>query len=498
MASITPATHWPTSPISPIRSGIATDWRWVLHELGGHGILYDHVGGANFGFAHSAGDSFAMILNDYLSAWHNGAAIDRFLIAPFTPVIVRRSDRTVAAGWGWDGPNDDNGYSSEQILSTTLFRVYRSIGGDSTDVSRREFAARCMSYLILRAVGTLTPMSNPNTPALFLAALLAADAGDWTSEGVFGGAYGKVLTWSFEQQNLNGGALPSVDVYIDDGRAGGYAYLPKYWETATVWNRLNPDGLTGHQEPAGATNYAYVKIKNRGTSVANDVIVRGFHCKPSAGLLWPNDLQPMSTPQLAAGTLQPNNAEEKTIGPFSWTPTTNASGHDSMLMIVSATGDPSNINNFTAGEAVEDWRLVPNDNNIALRNVVLVRLSLVIADSGNIGNVCVGSFKDLVLYLSNSGFNPVTVSNVTSSSGEFLVPSVLSYPLTIAPGTALEVPIRFQPASVGAKSATISVFSNDPSWAENRGRVRNGAGAAAGSRHCRRRQLREDVHRLDH
>ena len=63
-----------TNPI-----GFATDWRWVLHELGGHGILYDHVGSANFGFSHSAGDSFAMILNDYLSEWHNGAAINRFL-----------------------------------------------------------------------------------------------------------------------------------------------------------------------------------------------------------------------------------------------------------------------------------------------------------------------------------------------------------------------------------------------------------------------------------
>jgi Abnormal spindle-like microcephaly-assoc'd, ASPM-SPD-2-Hydin/Fungal fucose-specific lectin len=442
--------------------GIATDWRVVLHELGGHGILYDHVNSANFGFSHSAGDSFAMILNDYSSAWHTGAAIDRFLLTPFVPAIARRSDRTVAAGWGWGGANDDGGYSSEQILSTTMFRVYRSIGGDSSDVSRREFAARYMAYLMLRAVGTLTPMSNPSTPALFLTALLTADAGNWTSEGVFGGAYGKVLVWSFEEQNLNGGAVPAVDVYIDDGRAGEYEYLPVHWETPTVWNRLNPDGIAGHQEPAGTTNYAYVKVKNRGTSIANDVIVRGYHCKPSAGLSWPGDIQPMTTAQLAAGTLQPNNAEEKTIGPFAWTPATNASGNDSMLMVVSAAGDPSNIDNFTAGEAIEDWRLVPNDNNIALRNVVLVRLALVIADSGDVGNVCVGSFKDIVLYLSNSGFNTITITGITSSSGEFLVPSVLSYPLVIEPGNVLEAPIRFQPSSFGSKSSTISVLSNDP------------------------------------
>ena len=443
-----------TNPI-----GIANDWRVVLHELGGHGIIYDHCGATpNFGFSHSAGDSFAVILNDPTTQ-----APDRFQSFPWVNVINRRHDRTVAAGWGWGGPNDDRGYSSEQILSTTMFRVYQSIGGDSTSLSRREFAARCMAYLMLRAVGTLTPMSNPSTPDLFLAALLTADAGNWASEGVFGGAYGKVFNWSFEKQNLNNGALPIVDVYIDDGRAGEYAYLPDFSATATIWNRRSPGG-TAHEEPAlGATNYAYVKIKNRGTSAANNVNVKGYHCKPLAGMLWPNDLQPMTTPELPAGTLQPNNTEEKTIGPFEWIPIKNAMGEDGMLMIVSATEDRSNADNFTTGEVVEDWRLVPNDNNIALRKVKFPpRLATVIADAGDFGNVCPGSFKDMVLCLSNSGYSVLTVSNFTSTSGEFLVPSVLSYPLTIEAGTSMLVPIRFQPVSLGAKSATITVMSDDP------------------------------------
>jgi hypothetical protein len=279
---------------------------------------------------------------------------------------------TAAIGnWAWGGTADLGGYLSEQILSSTMFRAYRSIGGDSTSVIRREIAARCMAYLMLRAVGTLTPMSNPASPAQFLAALLTADAANWMLEGRFGGAYGKVLTWSFEKQNLNGGAPPSVDVYIDDGRVGEYQYLPVHWATTTIWNRRMPDGGTTHQEPAlGAPNYAYVKIRNRGTSVANNIIVKGYHCRPSAGVLWPNDLQPMTTTQLPAGTLQANNTEEKTVGPFEWTPVTNTWGHDCMLMIVSATGDPSNVDNFTAGEYVEDWRLVPNDNNVGQRNVV--------------------------------------------------------------------------------------------------------------------------------
>ena len=357
-----------TNPI-----GIATDWRVVLHELGGHGILYDHVGSPNFGFAHSAGDSFAMILNDYLSEWHNGAPIDRFVLAPFVPAVARRSDRAVSAGWGWDGPNDDGGYRSEEILSTTLFRAYRSIGGDAASIAQRQFAARCMAYLILRAVGTLTPMSNPASPAGLLAALVTADAGDWTSERLAGGAYRKVLAWAFEKQNLNRGARPAVDVYVDDGRAGEYQFQPNHWSTTTVWNRRSPDGLQAHQEPAlGVVNYAYVKIKNRGTAVANNVVVRGYHSRPAAGVLWPNDLQPLTTAHIAVGTVAPNNGEEKIVGPFQWTPITNAYGHDCMFMVVSADGDPSNVDNFTAGEVVEDWRLVPNDNNIGQRNVVTV------------------------------------------------------------------------------------------------------------------------------
>src|SRR4029079_3941956 len=156
------------------------------------------------------------------------------------------------------------------------------------------FAARFMVYLILRAVGTLTPMSNPASPAVFLTALTTADAGDWTSEGYFGGAYGKVLKWAFEKQNLNAGVPPAVDVYIDDGRGGEYQFRPVHWANASIWNRRNPDGdmVQVHQEPAlTETNYGYVKRKNRGTSIANNVIVKGYHCKPSAGVRWPTDFQ---------------------------------------------------------------------------------------------------------------------------------------------------------------------------------------------------------------
>ena len=360
--------------------GIALDWRVHLHELGGHGILHDHVGGPNFGFSHSAGDSVAVILVDPESV-----APDRFLLAPFVPVIVRRHDRPVAS-WGWDGPNDVGGYSSEQVLSTTLFRAYRSIGGDATDVGRRRFAARYMVYLILRTVGTLTPATNPAHARAFANSMIATDALNWTSEGLFGGAYGKVVRWAFEKQGLRFdtpfpakgtvttvGPPPAVDVYIDDGRAGEYPYQPVHWNTTTIWNRKKADGGLTHQTPKlHKKNYAYVKIRNRGTQTANNVVVRGFHTKPAAGLLWPSDFEPFATASINVGTLGASNSEEKIVGPFEWQPNVNAYGHDCMLMIVSATSDPSNIDNFTAGEVIPEWRLVPNDNNIGQRNVNLI------------------------------------------------------------------------------------------------------------------------------
>jgi hypothetical protein len=65
--------------------------------------------------------------------------------------------------------------------------------------------------------------------------------------------------------------------------------------------------------------------------------------------------------------------------------------------------------------------------------------------------------------LTNAGPCPLTVTDITSSSTEFLVPNVLAYPFPIAPGTGIAVPIRFRPEHHGTNTATITVFSDDPS-----------------------------------
>jgi len=101
--------------------------------------------------------------------------------------------------------------------------------------------------------------------------------------------------------------------------------------------------------------------------------------------------------------------------------------------------------------------------NVSVRgNAPPPRLSLMIANSGNFGKVCLRSFADEMLILNNGGKCVLSVTGITSSSAEFLVPEVLSYPLTIAPGNFLPAPIRFAPTSFGFKAATITVLSDDP------------------------------------
>lgn len=352
--------------------GLANDWRIVLHELGGHGILYDHVNFANFGFAHSAGDSFAAVLSD-----PDSLAADRFATFPWIALISRRHDRAVGAGWAWGGSRDDQGYQSEEILCTSHFRIYRSLGGDSSNIDARRFAARVVCYLMLRGVGTLTPATNPANASGWVNALLAADAGDWTTAGLAGGAYGKVIRWAFEKQGLfqaagaptpvaKEGKPPAQDVYIDDGRHGEYQFQPVHWNNQNVWNRRYPDDGTLHEDPwLNRTNFAYCRVRNRGTQTATSVIVRAYHTDPGAGLTWPDDWVPMATTQLSVPDIP--SGGEVVVGPFSWTPT--VADHECLLMIASSSGDPSNVDAFGPGESIAEWRLVPHDNNIGQRNV---------------------------------------------------------------------------------------------------------------------------------
>jgi hypothetical protein len=91
------------------------------------------------------------------------------------------------------------------------------------------------------------------------------------------------------------------------------------------------------------------------------------------------------------------------------------------------------------------------------------RLVAVLADTGAFRHTCVGSFADESLVLNNSGHCVLSVTGMSSSSAEFVLPEVLGYPLNISPGDCLPLPVRFEPTSPGPKSATLTITSNAPS-----------------------------------
>ena len=116
------------------------------------------------------------------------------------------------------------------------------------------------------------------------------------------------------------------------------------------------------------------------------------------------------------------------------------------------TGEITIISNDPAGP-----RVVPVSGDVPAP-----KADLIIANTGNFGNVCVGSFADEPLILTNSGKCALSITGISSSAADFLAPEVLSYPITVGPGDALPVPIRFKPLGFGAKTGTITVTSDDP------------------------------------
>lgn len=405
--------------------GNALDRRVTLHEFC-HGLLWASLHDPNFVFAHSAGDSLGAILCDPRTRLMDDRRFQTFpWMMALNPGKRGRfhggSERKVDT-YAWGGEIDLNdtiqkktypGYSREQILSTTLFRAYQALGGDATTRAHNDvpdarvvrlLAAHYMCYLIIRAIGGLPHTKDvpTGTPDAYATALMEADTAttlfndrslQWQPTdrpGLPGGTAHKVLRWSYEMQGLyqppgtgtpvTTPGKPRVDIYIDDTRNGDYLpYLEDFQNTTEIWNRHAPypimplidaDLLGEHQPPiSGQPNYLYVRLKNRGQEQAGHISVQAYYSDQNGGELWPHDWTkieslPANSPAVAAGGAQ-------YAGAITWTP---PSAENILVMLsVSAYGDMSNIDPATpfacqAGPT-PTWRLVPFDNNVAIREM---------------------------------------------------------------------------------------------------------------------------------
>ena len=152
--------------------GNASDIRVVLHEFC-HTLLFAQLGSPNFGFAHSAGDSLAAILCDPDSSLRGDKTL-RFQTFPWIASANQDIKKVRYHGgdvdgrddmeqWGWRGArysSDKSGYVREQILSMTMFHIYRALGGDSGDVEKRRLAALYTVYLLIKAISLFPSSGN--------------------------------------------------------------------------------------------------------------------------------------------------------------------------------------------------------------------------------------------------------------------------------------------------------------------------------------------------
>jgi hypothetical protein len=398
--------------------GLATDPRWSWHEYG-HVLLAAATGALEMRFVHSAGDALAAIACDPHSRLARHTRL-RFATYPWV-YLNRRHDRSVWEGWSWSGmyhrpdrfltdpdvwPHRRKAYDSEQILSTTLFRVYRALGGDDVKANGKPFkdgrkrAADYSLYLIMKAIYSLSPPNAEpvQSPEQFMQALMDADTGTMpVAAGPLadrvGGIAHKIINWSFEQQGLfppagsdvhnAPGDPPGVDLYIDDRRPASHGPLPRggYVPVSLDWHQWpNPQdwhaaasAIQVAPNPIVPNTYQVtVDVSNRGPRAANNVKVRAWYAVWDGVKALPRwnsaAWQPMG--DLGPVIVGPAGQPPTQFGPFAL-PSVPANPNDRYLIVAEAScvDDPANSRSELpcATKPTPLVEMIAGDNNLALR-----------------------------------------------------------------------------------------------------------------------------------
>jgi hypothetical protein len=407
------------SPAEPL--GIAADPRWMWHEIG-HVLLMACVGYLQFPFAHSVGDALAAIIGDAESILARTDKDANWRGATFPwAFIPRRHDRSVLQGWSWAGsmhyaaaqvpPSEQlrrKGYWTEQILSSSLFRLYRCIGGDTDpdpcNPDARQSASHYTVYLIMRGIqiyGTYDVLSR-SEPDHLVTALMDADIGTGLWDVTFpfprqlqfhrvGGCVHKVIRWAFEAQGMYGSMLrnapglpPPVDIYIRDLRPtvdetpygdvayGEGSYVPvslhcNPTDPAPLW-QADPNAIT-----LAANGDISVTVGNRGTQPANNVTVDvWWHAWPAAQPTlpeWDASWTQCGSPGNPLQTINPGDSKTFVF----WPAPPQAGNRYLLLARATCADDLANIDAASglpcSNQPTPLIDLVANDNNLGLRVV---------------------------------------------------------------------------------------------------------------------------------
>ena len=376
--------------------GLAADPRWAWHEFG-HVLNFASTGELELRFAHSIGDALAAVIGDPESALVGLRASgppDRWRGVTFPWVALnRRHDREPGLGWGFDSLRfrDSLGspvaageryraYYGEQLLSSAIFRLYESIGGNSRNVATRCSAADYIVYLLMCAI-QLGPASTPDQ---FVSALIDADVGTgvWNVATPWnrsrnakralrcGHCVKKVIRWAFEQQGLYGGQPPDVDIYIPDRRGdhgapgdGGYRAVPLTWSDTEdqLWH-AHESALHMDVQAGQLT----VAVRNRGSMRAAGVTAAAWvKDRRATSSTWQRlSMTPATT------DIVPPGGEAEVLFQASQIGGLNANTTYDVVAVASCAADRVNFDpaQWLPG-ASNSLRLdvIANDNNVALR-----------------------------------------------------------------------------------------------------------------------------------
>ncbi len=285
-------------------------------------------------------------------------------------------------------------------------------------------------------------------------------ASDPWALGVGGTTVGNIMGSSFDEYVWNDPAPGSYWGTTGGGVSDHFRWLPPYQVGAGVPVSL-VDGHVGRGVPDVSGNASY-------NSGIKGIFVDGL---PDIG-----NGTSASTPLWAGLIAVLNAAIGANLGFIN--PTLYALGSFVFRDIVAPPGPLTNGNGGVPGyparvgwDACTGWGS-PRGTRLLAALAHEPAVATAIAGGGNFGDVCRGSFRDELLTINNatlpdtgpkaslSSIGLLNISNITSSSPDFLAPDVSSYPLLVAAADSIEVMLRFQPTSFGSKSGKIYIYSN--------------------------------------
>ncbi len=233
----------------------ANDAMVILHEYG-HAIQDNTNPGFDnpaSGVGEGFGDTLAAIFYDDKHA--NPAATRGFMMSWDSEMGTGSwSGRRYDMAWLFDGPEyasalvTDN-HTAGQLWCATMFELYRKLGGDSgypgTKSAGRDLALR------LHLMANFNVPTNGATAKQMGQQVEAADS-NLNGWHYANGLHKKVIYDTFRERHLGGYPALATDVYIDDGRDGGYGslsgndlfaetlWMDTWWETQNLFSPRPP------------------------------------------------------------------------------------------------------------------------------------------------------------------------------------------------------------------------------------------------------------------